>query len=43
VNLTKGPPEGWALEARMGGDLVYFGAENMLEEFEQKFPGTIGA
>lgn len=41
VKIIKGPPEEWAQEAKNEGDLLYFGAENMLEEFEQNFPGVI--
>jgi accessory colonization factor AcfC len=41
VKVIKGPPEEWAQEAQDIGDLLYFGAENMLEEFAQNFPGLI--
>jgi accessory colonization factor AcfC len=41
VRVFKGMPDEWAQEARMMGDLIYFGAENMLEDFVRKFPGII--
>ncbi len=41
VEVIKGQPDAWAHEAHMLGDLIYLGAENMLEEFVRKFPVII--
>lgn len=41
VLVRKGRPDLLAEEARASGDVLYSGAESMMEEFERSFPGIV--
>lgn len=41
INITTGTPPQWIEEAKQNGDVIYEGAEFMLNDFMQAYPGIV--